>query len=161
MAGLDKLTVKAQETISGAQKIAGRNNHSVVSGLHLLASMLEEGPSGLAANLLEKIGVNFNQIKSVVDSELRRIPTVSGATPSPDQEFMLVLKEAQSIADKLKDSYITVDHLLIALAIVNGTAKEILSTFGVNEGYSRLTNRHRRKRRNKIQRSSKIRQRPG
>jgi ATP-dependent Clp protease ATP-binding subunit ClpB len=135
MAGLDKLTVKAQETLAGAQNLASRNNHSVVSGLHLLASMLEEGPSGLAASLLGKIGVNFNQIKSVVDSELKRIPTVSGATPSPDQEFMQILKEAQTVADKLKDSYITVDHLLIALSIVKGSAKEILSTFGVDRDH--------------------------
>ena len=54
MARLDKLTVKAQEAIAGAQNLANQRNHSVITGLHLLAGLLEEGPSGLAANLIEK-----------------------------------------------------------------------------------------------------------
>jgi ATP-dependent Clp protease ATP-binding subunit ClpB len=132
MARLDKLTVKAQEAIAGAQNLASKNNHSVITGLHLLASLLNEGQAGLAANLLGKIGVNFNQIKSVVDSELNRLPTISGAMPQPDQEFMQILNAAQEEATKLKDAYVTIEHLLIALATVKGTTKEILSTFGVD-----------------------------
>jgi ATP-dependent Clp protease ATP-binding subunit ClpB len=132
MARLDKLTVKSQEAIAEAQNLAGKKKHSVITGLHLLASLMNEGQAGFAANLLGKIGVNFNQIKSVVDSELNRLPTVSGATPQADQEFMQILNEAQEEATKLKDAYVTIEHLLIALVSIKGTAKEILSTFGVD-----------------------------
>ncbi len=133
MARLDKLTVKAQEAIAGAQNLASRHNHSVISGLHLLAAMLEEGQSGLAANILSKIGVNYNQILSVVESELKRMPTVSGGTPTPDQEFMELLNQAQTQATNMKDSYVTIEHLLLAMAVSKGPAKEVLSTFGVDQ----------------------------
>jgi ATP-dependent Clp protease ATP-binding subunit ClpB len=138
MARLDKLTVKAQEAIAAAQNLAGERNHSVITGLHLLAGLLEEGRSGLTANLLEKIGANFAQVQSVVESELKRLPTVSGTAPTPDQEFMTILNDAQTQATNLKDTYITVEHLLLALANVKGTAREILSTFGVD--HDRLLN---------------------
>ncbi len=138
MARLDKLTVKAQEAIAGAQNLANQRNHSVITGLHLLAGLLEEGPSGLAANLIEKIGANYTQVRSVVESELKRLPTVSGTTPTPDQELMEILNQAQTQATQLKDAYVTVEHLLLALASVKGTAKEILSTFGID--HDRLLN---------------------
>ncbi|NLE29909.1 MAG: ATP-dependent chaperone ClpB [Phycisphaerae bacterium] len=138
MARLDKLTVKAQEAIAGAQNLANQRNHSVITGLHLLAGLLEEGPSGLAANLIEKIGANYTQVRSVVESELKRLPTVSGTAPTPDQELMEILNQAQTQATQLKDAYVTVEHLLLALASVKGTAKEILSTFGID--HDRLLN---------------------
>jgi ATP-dependent Clp protease ATP-binding subunit ClpB len=138
MARLDKLTVKAQEAIASAQNLASQRNHSVITGLHLLAGLLEEGQAGLTANLLQKIGANYTQVQSVVESELRRLPTVSGTTPTPDQELMEVINQAQNQASQLKDSYVTVEHLLLALASVKGTAKEILSTFGVD--HDRLLN---------------------
>lgn len=138
MARLDKLTVKAQEAIASAQNLASQRNHSVITGLHLLAGLLEEGQAGLTANLLQKIGANYTQVQSVVESELRRLPTVSGTTPTPDQELMEIINQAQNQATQLKDTYVTVEHLLLALASVKGTAKEILSTFGVD--HDRLLN---------------------
>ncbi len=131
MARMDKLTVKTQQAIADAQSIAAQRSHSVLSGLHLLAALLNEGPQGLAANLITKVGANVDQIRSVVESELNRLPTVSGATPSPDNEFMQILNKAQQEATNLKDAYVTIEHLLLALADEKGTAKEILSTFGV------------------------------
>ncbi len=132
MARLDKLTVKAQEAIAGAQNLASRNNNSVVTGLHLLAGLLEEGPSGLAANIIGKIGANPNQVLSVTEGEIRRLPTATGVSPTPDQEFMEILNHAQEEATKLKDSFVTIEHLLIALAGTKGGAKEVLSTFGID-----------------------------
>ncbi len=131
MARMDKLTVKAQQAIAEAQNIASQRSHSVLTGLHLLAALLNEGPNGLAASLINKVGANIDQVRSVVESELNRLPTVSGATPSPDNEFMQILNRAQQEATKLKDAYVTIEHLLLSLAEEKGTAKEILSTFGV------------------------------
>jgi len=129
---MEKLTVKAQEAIAGAQQIAAERGHASVSGLHVLASLLAEGPNALAATVLGKIGVNASHMQRAIQGELNRLPTVSGATPSADQEFMEVLNKAQSEADQLKDSYVSVEHLLLALCESRGTAKEILSTFGVD-----------------------------
>ncbi len=131
MARMDKLTVKAQETIANAQNIASQRSHSVLTGLHLLAALLEEGPQSLAVNLISKVGANAEQVRSVIESELNRLPTVSGASPSPDNEFMQILNKAQQEATNLKDAYVTVEHLLLALADEKGTAKEVLSAFGI------------------------------
>lgn len=132
MAHLDKFTVKAQHAIAAAQNTAMVRNHSVITPLHLLYALLEEGESGLAYTIIRRIGANPSQLRSVVESELSRIPTISGAEPSPDREFMQIIARSQQIASELKDSYVTIEHLLLALADVPSTAKEVLSTFGID-----------------------------
>jgi len=132
MPQMDKFTVKAQEIIAGAQHSASSGPHASITGLHMLAAMLDEGENGLAGMILRKIGVNFSHIHSATQSELGRLPTVSGATPAPDQEFIEIINIARRQADQLKDEYVSIEHLLVGLAESHGTAKEILSTFGVD-----------------------------
>jgi len=166
MAKLDKLTVKSQETIAAAQQLAGERNHSALTGLHLLATLVADGPGGLAGMILTKIGANVSHIASAAEAELARLPTVTGATPSPDREFMEVLNKAQDEAAQLRDSYVSIEHLLLALAEVPGTAKEILSTFGVDRnriltamqeirGSQRVTDEHAEERYNALERYGK------
>ncbi len=133
MARLDKFTIKAQEAIAGAQNLAITHNHSTISPLHLLYTLLDEGPQGLANTIISKIGTNPDQIKSIVESELKRLPTVQGTQPAPDSDFMQVIAKAQQEATNLKDSYVTIEHLLLALTDVPSTAKEILSTFNITK----------------------------
>jgi len=132
MATLDKFTVKAQEAVAGAQALATNRSASALAPIHLLGALLDEGPSGLTGMILSRIGVNFSHVRSAADAELNRVPTVSGATPTPDQEFMHVIAEAQGQAASLKDAYVSIEHLLLALAQVRSSAKEILSTFGAD-----------------------------
>jgi len=128
---IDKFTIKAQEALARSQETAVGAGHSCLTPLHLLAALLDER-DGVAAALLEKVGVKMDYLQQMVRSELGRLPTVSGAQPTADQALQQVLQQAQREADGLKDSYISTEHLLLALAEVKSPAKEILSVLGVS-----------------------------
>lgn len=129
---MDKLTVKAQEALVSAQGIAGELGHAHFGPLHLLASMLRQ-EAGLAGALLERVGVPAGRISSVVDSELSRLPSQSGqAGMAMDPALNAVLIRAGNEARDMKDEYISIEHLLLALAEEPSAAKEVLSTLGVN-----------------------------
>jgi ATP-dependent Clp protease ATP-binding subunit ClpB len=129
---LDKLTVKAQEGIAQAQQNAAEAGHASVTPLHLLQALLaQEG--GLAGPLLEKVGVPRDRIGQIVTSELGRLPTQSGqagmsADPAMNGVFVRAGKEAKDLGDE----YISVEHLLLALADEPSNAKDVLSTLGVD-----------------------------
>ncbi len=130
---LDKLTVKSQEAIAAAQSIASQLGHSSVGPLHLLDALLRQ-EGGLAGSLLERVGVPASRVASVVHSELSRLPSQSAqAGVSMDPALHSVLNRADQEARDLKDDYVSVEHLLIALAEEPSPAKEVLSTLGVDK----------------------------
>src|ERR1035437_9095597 len=127
---LDKLTVKAQESLAAAQSLASEMGHAQIAGLHLLAALLRQ-EGGLAGSLLEKVGIPRERINSVVKSELGRLPTQSQqAGMGMDPTLNAVLNKAEQEARDLKDEYTSVEHLLLALAQERNDAKEVLSTLG-------------------------------
>ena len=123
----DKFTVKAQEAIATSQQLAMRRSNTVVSPLHLLAALLNDDQE-LTALLLNTIGSKPDRIKQITESELNRLPTgqVSGQI-MPDNTYSQVLLDAQNKADQMGDEYLSVEHLLLALADVPSAAKEVLS----------------------------------
>ncbi len=127
----DKFSVKSQEAISAAQQIAAENNHSTLTPLHLLAAMLRPSQGGIIPELLQKAGYNTPRITSMTDSELNRLPKVTGASFSVDNALNQVLLQAKKQADSLKDQYISTEHLLLALLEVDSAAKEILTVNAV------------------------------
>jgi ATP-dependent Clp protease ATP-binding subunit ClpB len=128
---IDKLTVRAQEAVARAQQIAQERGSGTINSLHLLAALLEDDQ--VAGPLLQKIGARTPQIKQILDSELRRQPTVSGGEPRVDAELQQVLDTAFKEADKLKDAYVSTEMLLLAMTITKCQAKEILSVSAVDE----------------------------
>ncbi len=129
---MDKLTVKAQEAIQHAQRAAENRNHQQLQPLHLLAALLEE-TDGIIRPLMQKIGANQQQLKSIVDAELQRLPAVSGsnAQVAPTRAFMDVLEQAQKLADGMKDQYVSTEHLLLALAEYKDQPQRLLELNGV------------------------------
>jgi len=129
----DKFTVKAQQVIADTQEIAANSNHSTLTTLHLLAAMLREDKGGVVVPILEKIGCNADQIKSMVESELDRLPKVSGSSQqlTGDAALNRVMAQAAGEADSLNDKYISSEHLLLAMLEVDSTAKEILTVNSV------------------------------
>jgi len=122
----DKFTLKAQEALATAQQIAMAKSHTVMSGLHLLDAVCSED-SGIAVEILKKIGANVPRIREMTESELGRLPQgSSGNQLMPDPAFSQVVLDAQNRADAMGDEYLSVEHLLIALASVQSDAKEIL-----------------------------------
>src|SRR5271170_1569741 len=128
---MDKLTIKAQEAVAGAQSLAAEKHHSEVKALHLLAALLTD-QQGVVRPLLDRLGVDANRLADVVDAELNRLPSVSGgAQLGISRDLSEVLAAAQKEADRLKDEYLSTEHLLLGLAVTPSTAKDALSAMGV------------------------------
>ncbi len=122
----DKFTLKAQEALATAQQIAMAKSHTVTSPLHILSALCSDD-TGVAIEVLKKIGANVSRIKEMTESELGRMAQGTGSTQiMPDPAFSQVVLDAQNRADKMGDEYLSVEHLLLALASVDSDAKEIL-----------------------------------
>jgi ATP-dependent Clp protease ATP-binding subunit ClpB len=128
---LDKLTVKAREALESAQLLAASSNHSEINTLHLLSALLSD-PQGLIPPILSKIGVEPTQVKRVLDAELHRMPTVSGgAQLGGSRDLSAALAAAQQEADRLKDDYVSTEHMLLGLLASGGPARDLLTTLGI------------------------------
>src|SRR5690242_12462105 len=100
---LDKLTIKAQEALQQAQSLAAERHHSELNSLHLLVALLADR-EGIVQPLLGKLGVDAERIAGVAQSELKRLPSISGAAQlSMSRDLQEVLNTAQKEADRLKD----------------------------------------------------------
>ncbi len=130
----ERLTVKAQEAVQHAQEIAEKYGHQQLQPLHLLEALLHED-QGIVRPLLQKIGANVGQLETMIASELNRQPKVSGsnaqlaASPATGK----VLDQAQKLADQMKDSFVSTEHLLLALANSGEQAQRLLDLNGVRE----------------------------
>ncbi|OYW19394.1 MAG: ATP-dependent chaperone ClpB, partial [Planctomycetales bacterium 12-60-4] len=129
---MDKLTVKAQEAVQAAQQLAESRGNPQLVPLHLLAALMDER-EGIVRPLLDKIGINVQQLRSIVDADLRKLPQQSGGQAGVGPAMMQVLNGAQSTADGMKDSFVSTEHLLIALATVDDPAKKVLELNGVRQ----------------------------
>lgn len=128
----EKLTVKAQQAIANAQEIASGSSHACLTPLHILAALLNEPQGGIVESTLLKSGYNIGQIKSMVESELKRLPKLSGDSQlSGDAALNRLMIEANKQADTLKDEYLSTEHLLLALLEVDSTAREVLTVNAV------------------------------
>src|SRR5262249_28961319 len=82
---------------------------------------------GITVPVLEKAGVPVDQLRNMTESELRRLPKVSGGSTNPGRTFMEVLERSQKEAESMKDQYISTEHLLLALTEVKSEARELLT----------------------------------
>ncbi len=132
---MDRLTVLAQQALARAQETAVTAGHGEIGALHLLAGVLagdgEGGGTPIAASILQRAGADAGRIRSITESELKRLPVVKGAEPGTGRDLMAVLREAEGEAKALGDSYVSTEHLLLALAGTASSAKEVLSVNGV------------------------------
>ncbi|MBI1304786.1 MAG: ATP-dependent chaperone ClpB [Phycisphaera sp.] len=128
----DKFTTLAQEAVSAAQNLAAGATNPEITPVHLLSALLVEKGS-TAGTILQKAGVDAARVLSVAEAELRRLPKVQGATTgNASRELIEVLGAAERDAQKMKDAYVSTEHLLLALAEVKSGAKEVLSTLGID-----------------------------
>jgi ATP-dependent Clp protease ATP-binding subunit ClpB len=142
MPNFHRFTIKAQEALQNAQEIAAKKNHGELKSLHLLAALLEDEQS-LVIPVLERSGVDIEQLDEQIEVELDRIPPIvsTGALGQLylSQELMKVLDQAAKVATQQKDEFVSCEHLLLALLDVNGAAKSLLEKFGVKrEGAFRI-----------------------
>ncbi|MHA6334436.1 ATP-dependent chaperone ClpB [Qipengyuania sp. CAU 1752] len=122
---LEKFTDRAKGFLQAAQTVAIRLNHQRITPAHLLKAMVEDA-EGMASGLIARAGGNPRMVEEELDTALAKIPAVSGsgaqATPGLDNDAVRVLDQAEQIAEKSGDSYVTVERLLVALALATTTA---------------------------------------
>ncbi len=129
----DKFTLKAHEALATAQQIVLAKSHMVLSPLHLLSALVSDD-TGLAVMILKKIGSDPARIKDMTESELSRLPQGQAGTQlMPDPAFNQIVLDAQNRADAMGDEYLSVEHLLLALASVDSDAKQILSLNSITD----------------------------
>ncbi len=125
----EKLTVKAQEALQGAQAEARRRDHQAVDVEHLVLALLAQA-EGIALPILEKIGAEPSLVASRVEDELGRIAKVSGGEPYVANRLAKLFDRAEDAAKKLKDEYVSTEHLLLAASEEKTGAGEALRASG-------------------------------
>lgn len=130
---LDKLTIRAQEAVQNAQSIAERMNHQNIDAEHLLMALIDQTES-IVPTVLQKLGVQLPVLRRYVEADLNKLPQVHGASVASyiTPRFKQVLDKAFEEAERLKDEYVSTEHLLMALAEdTQGPAGRLLKQAGV------------------------------
>ncbi|MEZ5743421.1 MAG: ATP-dependent chaperone ClpB [Sphingomonadaceae bacterium] len=121
---LEKFTDRAKGFLQSAQTVAIRMNHQRIGAEHILKALLEDN-EGMAAGLIQRAGGNPLYAQEEVDKALAKVPAVSGGgaqqSPGLDNDAVRVLDQAEQIATKSGDAYVTVERLLLALALASTT----------------------------------------
>ena len=130
----DKLTLKSQEAVDKAQDAARQHGNQRLEPIHLLVGLLDPDQS-VVRSLLSQLGANPAQILKAAEAGLDSLPKVSGGSGDIKLggDLNSVFDTAQAEADRLKDEYVSVEHLLLGLAKVKGRVQELLSAVGVND----------------------------
>jgi ATP-dependent Clp protease ATP-binding subunit ClpB len=131
---LDKFTIKAQEAVMEAQNVADQYGHQEIGAEHLLLALLRQG-EGVVTPVLQKVGVNPGAVRSQVEGVLDRMPKIQGVTGTLYMSPVLkaVLDKSWDEAQRLKDEYVSTEHLLVAIAESQGEAGNILRTSGATK----------------------------
>lgn len=128
---LDKFTTKTQEALQEAQQLALKSEHPELTTAHLLFALLaQEG--GLIAPLLQKIAVDPTQLKTNVVLLLDKLPRQSGGEPYPSVALRKVLANVEDEARKLKDDYVSTEHVLLAMLGAKDETARLLTDAGVS-----------------------------
>ncbi|MBA4370191.1 MAG: ATP-dependent chaperone ClpB [Coriobacteriaceae bacterium] len=128
----DKLTVKAQEALQASQGIAEENDSQVVEPEHLLKALVDAA-EGIVRPILAKVGADPDLVEAEASAAVAAMPKVSGGTVGAgvSPRLQSALGDAFRAAEKLKDAYVSTEHLLLALAGDKGEAGRILGKHGV------------------------------
>ena len=133
-----KYTQKSLEAIQAAQQLTIENQNQQIEQVHLLASLLRQ-ENGLAPQLLRKMGVTVESLDAAVLQELGKLPRVTGSGREADKYYVAravdeALSRAEKIADEMKDDFVSVEHLLLALIeTADSTLKRLFSTYNITK----------------------------
>ena len=130
---LEKFTERSRGFIQAAQTIAMREDHQRVLPDHLLKALMDDD-QGLASNLIRKAGGSPERVNEAINASIAKLPKVTGGDGNSyvDPSLVRVLDEAETVAKKAGDSFVPVERLLTALALVNTRARDALTAGAVN-----------------------------
>ncbi|MBD8677473.1 ATP-dependent chaperone ClpB [Sphingomonas sp. CFBP 13720] len=131
---LDKFTDRAKGFLQAAQTVAIRNSHQRITPDHILKALLDDD-QGMASGLITAAGGDPRRANAEADAALAKLPSVSGSgaqsAPGLDNDAVRLLDQAEQIATKAGDSYVTVERMLLALTLSNGASGKALAAAGV------------------------------
>jgi ATP-dependent Clp protease ATP-binding subunit ClpB len=132
---MDNFTIKSQEAIQNAQRLTERKGQQQIDVEHLLWVLIDD-EEGVASQMLKRLGVNIALLKKDVEEVIDKMPKVVGATPlgqiyvSP--RLKKVFERASKEAEHLKDEFVSVEHLLLAILGAGGAAADLLKKYSVS-----------------------------
>jgi ATP-dependent Clp protease ATP-binding subunit ClpB len=130
----EKFTIKSQETLNNCQKIAEKYSHQQIEPEHLLIAVIND--DGIAKTVFKKLGTDLNSLLNNLDNVLQKIPRISGAgikQPYLSPRTEKILENALNEAKKLNDEYISIEHIVLAIADAHDTqASKNLISHGVS-----------------------------
>ena len=132
----ENFTKKTAEALSEAQKIAVGNNNMQVEPVHLFAALINDD-NGLVPQLLESLGADVSAVKKSADEELEKLPGVTGPGREADRIYISpatdkILNAAGNLADRMKDSFLSVEHILLAMCEARDAAIDrIFRQYGI------------------------------
>ena len=131
---LDKFTIKAQEAVMEAQNVADEHGHQEIGVEHLLLALLKQ-EEGVVTPVLQKIGVDPKAVQSQVETVLNKMPKISGVTGTQYVSPVLkqVMDKAWDETQRMKDEYVSTEHLLVAISETQSEAGSILRSAGANK----------------------------
>ncbi|MBE1290012.1 MAG: ATP-dependent chaperone ClpB [Rhodobacteraceae bacterium] len=129
----EKFTDRARGFIQAAQTVAQREDHQKLAPEHMLKALLDD-EQGMAGNLITKAGGDAREVRAANDAAMVKLPKVTGDAGQVyiDSQTVKVLDEAEKLATKAGDSFVPVERILTALALVKSPAKSALEAGGVN-----------------------------
>jgi len=133
---MDNFTIKSQEAVQNAQRLAQSKGHQQIDVEHLLWALLDDD-EGVAVQIVKRIGINTALVKKDIGAALDRMPKVIGATPVGQvyitQKLKDVLEAAGKEAEHLKDEYVSVEHLLLGTLDVDSPSSDLLKRYSVDK----------------------------
>ncbi len=131
-----KYTQKSLEAIQAAQEITLGNDNQQIEQIHILAALLRQD-GGLVPELLKRMGVTVESLEAAVNQALAKLPRVTGSGREAGKYYIArsvddVLNQAEALADSMKDDYVSVEHLLLALIDrADATLKSLFQTYNI------------------------------
>ena len=129
---MNKYTIKAQEAVQEAVKRAERQGQQAIEPEHLLSGILQAAEE-VTRFIFQKLGLNPTTVQQAVDAQVGSLPKVQGGQPYLSQQSSQVLQKAEDLAQQGGDEYVSVEHLLMAIADVQCTAGKMLKDMGLTQ----------------------------
>ena len=128
----DKFTIKAQETVQEAVNLAQRSGQQSIEPVHLLKAIMTKARD-VAGFIFQKLGVNAQQVETLVDPERSHLPRVQGGQPYLSGDTNNILQHAEDMSQKMGDQFVSVEPILLAIVAASTTASRILKDAGCTE----------------------------
>ncbi len=128
----NNFTIKSQEMLQKAVRIASDNGNQAVEPVHLMKALLGD-ESSVVKFILQKLDVPTERIEQQLDEQMRQLPHVNGGEPYLSNDATKVLEKAEELAQKNGDQYVTVEGVLLALFVVNSSVSTILKDAGMTQ----------------------------